>query len=86
MYRGLCAHTHLIQFQYTCTRAVIAKVFRQADTEETGVVEASQVPALAAKVLGSGAKESDLQLVQYLSESKSGEEGREGERRREEGG
>ena len=59
---------------------MIAKVFRQADTEETGVVEASQVPTLAAKVLGSGAKESDLQLVQYLSESKSGEEGREGGR------
>ena len=68
---------------------MIAKVFRQADTEETGVVEASQVPALAAKVLGSGAKESDLQLVQYLSESKSGEEGRKGGReggRREGGG
>ena len=42
------------------------------------MVEASQVPALAAKVLGSGAKESDLQLVQYLSESKAGEEGMEG--------
>ena len=57
----------LTQTQYD----VIAKVFRQADTEETGVVEASHVPALAAKVLGSGAKESDLQLVQYLSESKA---------------
>ena len=61
---------------------MIAKVFRQADTEETGVVEASQVPALAAKVLGSGAKESDLQLVQYLSESKAGKEERKGEMER----
>jgi len=60
----------------TCTpttHTVIAKVFRQADTEETGVVESSQVPALATKVLGSGAKESDIQLVRYLAETKAGE-------------
>lgn len=55
------------------THTVIAKVFRQADTEETGVVESSQVPALATKVLGSGAKESDIQLVRYLAETKAGE-------------
>jgi len=53
------------------THTVIAKVFRQADTEETGVVESSQVPALATKVLGSGAKESDIQLVRYLAETKA---------------
>ena len=36
------------------------------------MVESSQVPALAAKVLGTGAKESDIQLVRYLAETKAG--------------
>lgn len=53
---------------------MIAKVFRAADTEESGAVDSSQVPALGAKVLGSGVKESDMQLLRFKAEVK-GEEG-----------
>ena len=48
-------------------------MFRQADTEESGTVPASVVPSLAGKVLGTNAKESDLQLIQFWVEQKEGE-------------
>lgn len=51
---------------------MIAKVFRAADTEESGAVDSSQVPALGAKVLGSGVKESDMQLLRFKAEVKGG--------------
>ena len=53
--------------------SVIAKVFRQADTEESGTVSTTAVPSLAVKVLGANIKESDTQLVQYWVEQKDGE-------------
>ncbi len=53
--------------------SVIAKVFRAADTEESGVVDTEVVPTLASKVLGSGVKDSDMQLVRYKAEIKGGE-------------
>lgn len=52
-------------------RVVIAKVFRGADTEETGSVEAAVVPSLAVKAL-STVKESDLHLIRYRAEAKAG--------------
>lgn len=59
--------------------AVIAKVFRQADSEESGMVDPSIVPALAMKVLGSDVKESEKQMIVYKSEMKAGVlSGREG--------
>ena len=77
-------HTHSIPL---LPPSVIAKAFRQADTEETGNVPVSVVPSLAAKVLGSTAKESDLQLIQFWVGQKEGEyvgeRGRERERKRE---
>lgn len=60
--------------------AVIAKVFRQADTEESGMVDPGLVPALAIKVLGNDVKESEKQMIVYKAEMKAaagklGEEG-----------
>lgn len=55
------------------TYAVIAKVFRQADSDETGTVDASLVPDLAAKVIGSGVRESETHLIRFKAESKAGE-------------
>lgn len=52
---------------------VIAKVFRQADTEEKGSVDASIVPDLAAKVIGAGIRESEMHLIRFKAESKAGE-------------
>ncbi len=46
-------------------------MFRSADTEETGSIEASVVPSLAGKALGS-VKESDLHLIRYRAEAKAG--------------
>lgn len=51
---------------------VIAKVFRQADTEEKGTVDSSLVPSLAAKVLGSTVKDHEMQLIRFKAEQKSG--------------
>lgn len=59
----------LTQNQYD----VIAKVFRQADTEESGNVTRSVVPSLAAKVLGSAVKENDLKLIRFWVEQKEGD-------------
>lgn len=50
---------------------MIAKVFRSADTEETGSVDASVVPSLAVKALGS-VRESDTHLIRYRAEAKAG--------------
>ena len=61
--------------------AVIAKVFRQADTEESGNVPTAVVPSLAAKVLGAAIKESDMQLIRFWVEQKEGMDGRGGKRR-----
>lgn len=58
----------------SCTvqcHAVIAKVFRQADNEESGTVEAGVVPTLAVKVLGNDIKESEKRMIQYKAEEKS---------------
>ena len=52
--------------------AVIAKVFRQADTEESGMVDPAIVPALAIKVLGNDVKESEKQMIQFKAQSRSG--------------
>ena len=52
---------------------MIAKVFRQADSDETGTVDASLVPDLAAKVIGSGIRESEMHLIRFKAESKAGE-------------
>ena len=52
---------------------MIAKVFRQADSEESGMVDPSIVPTLAVKVLGSDVKESEKQMIAYKSEVKTGE-------------
>ena len=51
---------------------MIAKAFRQADTEESGHVSAEVIPTLAGKVLGAAIKDSDLQLIRYKSEIKGG--------------
>ncbi len=54
-----------------CT--VIAKVFRQADTEETGHVDFSYIYDLAATVLGGqNIKESEKSLIKFHSDSKKG--------------
>ena len=66
--------------------AVIAKVFRQADTEESGNVPTAVVPSLAAKVLGAAMKESDMQLIRFWVEQKEGVDGRGGGGGGEEGG
>lgn len=50
---------------------MIAKVFRQADTEESGSIDASIVPSLAAKALGT-VKESEMHLIRYRAEAKAG--------------
>lgn len=52
--------------------AVIAKVFRQADSEESGSVDVGVVPALALKVLGNEVKESEKQIIQYRAELRGG--------------
>lgn len=52
---------------------MIAKVFRQADSDETGTVDASIVPDLAAKVIGSGVRESEMHIIRFKAESKAGE-------------
>ena len=57
---------------------MIAKVFRAADTGDTGHVDLSMVPPLAAKVLGAGVKESDMQLIRYKAELKGSEGGKKG--------
>lgn len=46
-------------------------MFRQADTEETGAIEASVVPSLAAKALGS-VKDNEMHLIRYRAEAKAG--------------
>ena len=51
---------------------MIAKVFRQADSDETGTVDASIVPDLAARVIGSGVRESEMHLIRFKAESKAG--------------
>ncbi|XP_003384519.1 PREDICTED: neuronal-specific septin-3-like [Amphimedon queenslandica] len=53
----------LTQNQYD----VIAKVFRQADTEETGTVDSSRIIELALAVLGQTAKDPEKQLVKYYA-------------------
>lgn len=51
---------------------VIAKVFRQADAEESGSVDPNLVPSLAMKVLGNDIKESEKRMIQYKAETKTG--------------
>lgn len=51
---------------------VIAKVFRQADTNETGSIDASLIPTLAGKILGPGIKENETQIIKFKTESREG--------------
>ena len=51
---------------------MIAKVFRQADTQESGTVDSSRITELALAVLGSNAKEGEKQLIKYHSNLRSG--------------
>lgn len=52
---------------------MIAKVFRQADTEETGHVDVSYINDLAAGVLGGqNIKESEKALIKFHADSKKG--------------
>ena len=51
---------------------VIAKVFRQADTEELGQVDPTIVPGLAMKVLGSGVKDTEKQMIHFKAQEKAG--------------
>lgn len=67
-FNQLCVQKIIIST--TCT--VIAKVFRQADAEESGSVDPSLVPTLAVKVLGNDIKESEKKMIQYKSEVKAG--------------
>jgi len=61
------AYYHYIIF------TVLAKVYREADVEETGVVDAAKVPSLAAKILGNNITDHETQLVQAKTEAKAGE-------------
>lgn len=47
-------------------------MFRQADTDETGNVEATRITELAASVLGSQIKDSEKQLIKYHSDLRVG--------------
>ena len=51
---------------------VIAKVFRQADTDETGHVGTSLLPSLAASVLGPSLKDVERQLIKFHTDSRVG--------------
>lgn len=58
---------------YCYFSVVIAKVFRQADTEETGHVDVSYITDLAAGVLGGqNVKESEKALIKFHADSKKG--------------
>ena len=52
--------------------SVLAKVYKEADVEETGVVDAAKVPSLATKILGSNVTEHETQLVVQKTEAKGG--------------
>lgn len=58
----------LTQNQYD----VLAKVYKEADVEETGVVDAAKVPSLATKILGNNVTEHETQLVVQKTEAKGG--------------
>ena len=51
---------------------VLAKVYKEADVEETGVVDAAKVPSLAIKILGNTVTEHETQLVVQKAEAKGG--------------
>ena len=53
-------------------RAVLAKVFRQADVEESGIVDISVVPSLASKVFGQGTHDRELAIVREKAQQYSG--------------
>ena len=52
--------------------AVLAKVFRQADVEESGIVDISVVPSLASKVFGQGTHDRELAIVREKAQQYSG--------------
>ena len=75
----VCKGYHICQYCYQSnyntllvSSLVIAKVFRQADTDETGNVEATRITELAASVLGSQIKDSEKQLIKYHSDLRAG--------------
>lgn len=51
---------------------MLAKVYKEADVEETGVVDAAKVPSLATKILGNTVTEHETQLVIQKTEAKGG--------------
>lgn len=51
---------------------MIAKVFRQADTEETGHVDTARVSELAGAVFGSSIKDNERHLIKYHVDSRAG--------------
>ena len=51
---------------------MLAKVYKEADVEETGVVDAAKVPSLATKILGNSVTEHETQLVVQKTEAKGG--------------
>ena len=61
-------------FTVRCLCSVIAKGFRSADSEESGVVDKSAVPGLAGKVIGASIKETDLDIIRFKAETKAGSE------------
>lgn len=55
-----------------CISPVLAKVYKEADVEETGVVDAAKVPSLATKILGNSVTEHETRLVVQKTEAKGG--------------
>ena len=47
-------------------------MFRQADVEESGIVDVSVVPSLASKVFGQGTHDRELAIVREKSQQYSG--------------
>lgn len=73
--KGLCSLPHLYPdptYPLLLFLAVIAKVFRQADTEETGHVDSSFIFDLAVSVLGASVKEAERSLIKYHLDSRAG--------------
>lgn len=69
----MCPYDFDLSLSSTSLPVVIAKVFRQADTEESGSVDPALVPALAIKVLGNEVKESEKQMIHFKAQSRTGE-------------
>lgn len=51
---------------------VLAKVFRQADVDETGIVDCTVVPSLASKIFGQAFGDRELDIVRQKTEQRGG--------------